>query len=129
MCNTGHFNVEVNIPDLESLSKSKRTIRPFVEEYLLKNGKKIYLLGEGRLINLTAAEGHPAIVMDLSFANQSLGAEYIVKNGKKLDNKVHPVPIDIDDKIAELKLKSMEVNIDILTAKQKEYLSSWKIGT
>ena len=129
VCNTGHFNVEVNIPDLESLSKSKRTIRPFVEEYLLKNGKKIYLLGEGRLINLTAAEGHPAIVMDLSFANQSLGAEYIVKNGKKLDNKVHPVPIDIDDKIAELKLKSMEVNIDILTAKQKEYLSSWKIGT
>ena len=129
VCNTGHFNVEVNIPDLESLSIKKRTIRPYVEEYLLKNGKKIYLLGEGRLINLAAAEGHPAIVMDMSFANQALSAEYIKNKGKKLDVKVHPVPQEIDDRIAELKLKSMNASIDKLTPKQKKYLASWQVGT
>ena len=129
VCNTGHFNVEINLPDLESMTKSKRTIRPFVEEHLLKNGRRIYLLGEGRLINLSAAEGHPAIVMDMSFANQALATEYIYNNGKKLDVKVHCVPEAIDKRIAQLKLQSMGVKIDKLTPKQKKYLSSWKIGT
>jgi adenosylhomocysteinase len=129
LCNTGHFNVEINIPDLESLAKSKRTIRPFVEEYVLKSGKKLYLLGEGRLINLAAAEGHPPTVMDMSFANQALCAEYIKNNGNKLEIKVHPVPTKIDDRIAELKLKSVGMKIDKLTPKQKEYLSSWQVGT
>ncbi len=129
VCNTGHFNVEVNIPDLESLSKSKRTIRPYIEEYVLKNGKRIYLLGEGRLINLAAAEGHPAIVMDMSFANQALSSEYIKKKGKTLAVKVHLVPQEIDENIAKLKLQSMDKKIDKLTAKQKEYLASWQVGT
>jgi adenosylhomocysteinase len=129
LCNTGHFNVEVNIPDLESLKKSKRTIRPYVEEYLLKNGRRLYLLGEGRLINLAAAEGHPAIVMDMSFANQALCSEYIKNMGNKLTVKVHRVPEEIDKRIAELKLKSMGSSIDKLTAKQKKYLSSWEAGT
>jgi adenosylhomocysteinase len=129
VCNTGHFNVEVSIPDLESLSKNKRTIRPYVEEYLLKSGRRIYLLGEGRLINLAAAEGHPAIVMDMSFANQALSTEYITKKGKKLEIKVHPVPQEIDDRIAELKLQTMGIQIDKLTPKQKEYLASWRGGT
>jgi adenosylhomocysteinase len=129
ICNTGHFNVELNIPELESLKKHKRTIRPYVEEYLLKNGRRIYLLGEGRLINLAAAEGHPAIVMDMSFANQALCTEYIKNKGKELDIKVHRVPNVIDDRIAALKLKSMDVKIDKLTPKQKEYLSSWQMGT
>lgn len=129
VCNTGHFNVEINIPDLESLSKSKRTIRPYVEEYLLKSGKRIYLLGEGRLINLAAAEGHPAIVMDMSFANQALSTEYIKNKGKSLEIKVHPVPKEIDDRIAVFKLQSMGAKIDELTAKQKKYLASWEVGT
>jgi len=129
VCNTGHFNVEVSIPDLESLSKSKRTIRPYVEEYLLKTGRRIYLLGEGRLINLAAAEGHPAIVMDMSFANQALSTEYIKNKGKKLEIKVHPVPQEIDDRIAELKLQTMGIKIDKLTPKQKKYLASWRVGT
>ena len=129
VCNTGHFNVEINIPDLETLTKSKRLIRPYVEEHLLKDGRKIYLLGEGRLINLAAAEGHPAIVMDMSFANQALATEYIKNKGKKLAVKVHPVPEEIDKNIAILKLKSMGVFIDKLTPKQKKYLSSWEVGT
>jgi len=129
VCNTGHFNVEVSIPDLEALSKSKRIIRPFVEEYLLKSGRRIYLLGEGRLINLAAAEGHPAIVMDMSFANQALSTEYIKNKGKKLEIKVHPVPQEIDDRIAELKLQTMGITIDKLTPKQKKYLASWRAGT
>ncbi|HUI07402.1 MAG TPA: adenosylhomocysteinase [Verrucomicrobiae bacterium] len=129
VCNSGHFNVEINIPALEKLSKRKRTIRPFVEEHTLRDGRKIFLLGEGRLINLASAEGHPAVVMDMSFANQALCAQYMVKNHAKLQKKVYPVPPDIDAKIAALKLKAMGVEIDVLTADQKKYLSSWEEGT
>jgi len=129
VCNTGHFNVEINIPDLESLTKFKRTMRPYVEEHTLKNNKRIYLLGEGRLINLAAAEGHPPTVMDMSFANQALCAEYITKKGSGLDVKVHRVPQEIDDRIAKLKLGTMGVSIDKLNAEQKKYLASWQIGT
>jgi len=129
VANSGHFNVEIDIPALEKLSKKKKRIRDFVDEYILKDGRKIYLLGEGRLINLAAAEGHPAQVMDMSFANQALSAEYIAKNYKRLENKVYKVPEDIDKKIAYLKLKSMGIKIDILTSEQKKYLSSWELGT
>jgi len=129
VANSGHFNVEIDIPSLEALSKSKRRIREFVDEYTLADGRRINLLGEGRLINLAAAEGHPAMVMDMSFANQSLSAEYIVKNGKKLENKVYVVPKEIDQEIARLKLKSMGVEIDKLTPEQEKYLASWKEGT
>ena len=127
--NSGHFNDEINIPALEELSVSKRTVRDFVEEYTLKNGKKVYLLAEGRLLNLSAAEGHPAVVMDMSFANQALGAEYIAKNAGKLDKKVYVLPEHIDKEIARLKLLSMGIEIDELTEEQKEYLSSWQSGT
>ena len=129
LANSGHFNVEINIPALESMSKSKRTIRTFVEEYTLKDGRRLYLLGEGRLINLAAAEGHPASVMDMSFANQALCMEYLVKNKGKLEIKVHPVPEEIDKEVARLKLKAMGMAIDTLTAEQKKYLSSWEEGT
>jgi adenosylhomocysteinase len=129
MCNSGHFNVEINIPALEKMSKGKRTIRPLVDEYTMRDGRKIFLLGEGRLINLASAEGHPAVVMDMSFANQALCAEYMVKNHAKLQKKVYPVPRDIDAGIAALKLKAMGVEIDTLTAEQKNYLSSWEEGT
>jgi adenosylhomocysteinase len=129
MANSGHFNAEINIPVLESLSRSKRTIRSFVEEYSLKDGRSLYLLGEGRLINLAAAEGHPASVMDMSFANQALCMEYLVKNKGKLEIKVHTVPEDIDKEVARLKLKAMGVAIDKLTAEQRKYLSSWEEGT
>jgi adenosylhomocysteinase len=129
VANSGHFNVEINIVALKKLSKSVRTIRPFVQEYLLKNGRKVYLLGEGRLINLAAAEGHPASVMDMSFANQALGAEYIWKNAKKLEKKVYSVPENIDKSISALKLKSMGIRIDVLTAEQEKYLKSWEMGT
>ncbi len=128
MCNSGHFNVEISIPDLESLSKGKRTIRPNMEEYALKDGRKLYLLAEGRLVNLAAAEGHPSEVMDMSFANQALNSEFIVKSGK-LQNKVYCVPKEIDEKVAEMKLNSMGIRIDELTAEQKKYLSSWEMGT
>jgi adenosylhomocysteinase len=129
VANTGHFNVEIDIPSLEKLSKNKRRIRDFVDEYTLKNGNKIYLLGEGRLINLAAAEGHPASVMDMSFANQALSVEHIVKHYKELKNDVYKVPQDIDRSIAQLKLESLGIKIDALTKKQKDYLSSWKLGT
>ncbi|MFH1238983.1 MAG: adenosylhomocysteinase [bacterium] len=129
ICNSGHFNVEINIKGLEKLSSKKRKIREFVEEYTLKGGKRINLLGEGRLINLAAAEGHPACVMDMSFANQALGAEYLVKNAAKLRNKVYKVPQVIDRRIAELKLMAMGVHIDKLTDEQKKYLASWELGT
>jgi adenosylhomocysteinase len=129
VCNSGHFNVEIDIKGLESISKGKRKIREFVEEYTLKNGRKINLLGEGRLINLAAAEGHPSMVMDMSFANQALSAEYIAKNGKLLEKKVYPVPKDIDKNIAALKLRSMGAFIDTLTDEQKKYLASWQEGT
>jgi len=128
MCNSGHFNVEININELETLSTSKRTMRPNMEEYTLKDGKRLYLLAEGRLVNLAAAEGHPSEVMDMSFANQALCAEYIAKNAK-LETKVYVVPKELDEKIAELKLKSMGVTIDELTEEQKKYLSAWEMGT
>ncbi len=129
VANSGHFNVEIDIPELKSLSKKKRTIRDFVEEYTLKNGRKIFLLGEGRLINLAAAEGHPAVVMDMSFANQALSARYLCHKSKKLQNAVYPVPSTIDEAIARMKLKSMGINIDKLTGEQKAYLSAWQEGT
>ena len=129
VANSGHFNVEIDIPALKSLSKKKRTIRDFVEEYTLKNGRKIFLLGEGRLINLAAAEGHPAVVMDMSFANQALSARYLCQQSKKLQNAVYPVPSTIDEAIARMKLKSMGINIDKLTGEQKAYLSAWQEGT
>jgi adenosylhomocysteinase len=129
VCNSGHFNVEIDIPALEKMGKRKRLIREFVEEYTLPNGRRINLLGEGRLINLAAAEGHPASVMDMSFANQALSAEYMVKNSKKLERKVYPVPAAIDREIARLKLKGMGIEIDKLTKEQKKYLASWEMGT
>jgi adenosylhomocysteinase len=131
VCNSGHFNVEIDIPGLKSLSKKIRTVRPFVEEYTLDNAKNtlIHILGEGRLINLAAAEGHPASVMDMSFANQALCAEYMYLNAKNLDKKVYSVPEDIDKNIAKLKLKAMNINVDVLTPRQKEYLASWEEGT
>jgi adenosylhomocysteinase len=127
--NSGHFNVEIDIPALAKLSKAKKQIREFVDEYILKDGRKIYILGEGRLINLAAAEGHPASVMDMSFANQALSAEYMVKNYKKLERDVYTVPKNIDENIAALKLRSMKIRIDTLTPEQKKYLSSWEMGT
>ncbi len=128
-CNSGHFNVEISIDQLKKLSRSRRIIRDFIEEYTLKNGKRIYLLGEGRLINLAAAEGHPSSVMDMSFANQALCAEYMAKNHKKLENRVYSVPPKIDSSIASLKLKSMGIKIDVLTPEQRKYLKSWEMGT
>jgi len=129
LANSGHFNVEIDIPALESMTHSKRRIRPFVDEYTLNNGHHLYLLGEGRLINLAAAEGHPASVMDMSFANQALCLEYMVKSKKRLEPKVYPVPEEIDKQIARLKLQSMGIDIDSLTPEQKEYLTSWQEGT
>ena len=129
VCNSGHFNVELDLKALEKLSKSKKTIKEFVEEYTIDADKKIYVLGEGRLINLAAAEGHPASVMDMSFANQALSAEYILKNAKDLENKVYPVPEDIDNGIADLKLETMGINMDVLTDEQVKYLGSWTSGT
>jgi adenosylhomocysteinase len=129
LANSGHFNAEINIPALEKLSKSKRTIRTYVDEYKMKDGRCLFLLGEGRLINLAAAEGHPASVMDMSFANQALCMEYIVKNRGKLEVKVHRVPETIDKEVARLKLKAMGVAIDSLTKEQAKYLTSWEEGT
>ena len=129
MANSGHFNAEINIPALESLTHSKRRIRSFVDEYTLGDGRHLYLLGEGRLINLAAAEGHPASVMDMSFANQALCLEYMVKNRGRLEIRVYPVPEEIDKQVAQLKLNSMGVNIDSLTPEQTEYLTSWEQGT
>jgi adenosylhomocysteinase len=129
VANSGHFNVEINIPALEKLSEDKRLVRPFVEQYQLRDGRRIHLLGEGRLINLAAAEGHPASVMDMSFANQALSAEYMVKNADKLENRVYSVPAEIDREIARLKLEGMGVSIDVLTSQQVSYLNSWEEGT
>jgi adenosylhomocysteinase len=129
VCNSGHFNVELDLKSLESISKGKRKVREFVDEYTLQNGKKINVLGEGRLINLAAAEGHPSMVMDMSFANQALSAEYLAKHAKTLEKKVYPVPHEIDNNIANLKLRSMGIAIDKLTDEQLHYLSSWKEGT
>jgi len=129
IANAGHFNVEINLEDLEEIAIKKRKIREDIQEFSLRNGKRINLLGEGRLVNLTAAEGHPSLVMDMSFANQALCCEYLVKEGKNLKNEVYKVPEDIDSQVARLKLKSMGIEIDELTEKQKKYLSSWKMGT
>jgi len=129
VCNSGHFNVELDIPGLKALSRSQRSVKPFVEEYLLRDGRKIYLLGEGRLINLASAEGHPASVMDMSFANQALSAEYIARKGRKLETRVHRVPLEIDREIARLKLASMGIGIDRLTREQEAYMASWREGT
>ena len=128
VANSGHFNVEIDIQDLEKMAKSKRTLRPNLEEYTLQNGKKIHVLAEGRLVNLAAAEGHPSEVMDMSFANQALNAEYLVKN-KGLEIKVYRVPQEIDELVAGLKLKALGVSIDELTEKQKKYLATWDEGT
>jgi len=129
LSNSGHFNVEVSIPDLESLSKGKRTIRNNVEEYAMKDGRILYLLAEGKLVNLVAAEGHPSEVMDMSFADQALVCEWIAKNHKGLKAKVHEVPTDIDEQVARLKLESIGVKIDKLTPEQIAYLKSWEEGT
>jgi len=129
VCNSGHFNVEINIPYLESISVSKSVLRDFVEEYVTKDGRKIMVLGEGRLINLAAAEGHPAQVMDMSFANQALGAAYLVRHKNKLSKDVLTLPAEVDQEIASRKLEALGVQIERLTSEQKEYLASWEMGT
>jgi len=129
LCNSGHFNVEIDIATLEKLAGAKKPARPFVDEYALRDGRKIYLLGEGRLINLASAEGHPASVMDMSFANQALSVEHLLKHAKELERQVYPVPEAIDRQVARLKLDSMGVQVDKLSAEQEHYLSSWQEGT
>jgi len=129
LANSGHFNVEVNVEALEKIKKGKRTVRPFVQEYVLPREKRLYLLGEGKLINLVAAEGHPAEVMDMSFAVQALAAEYFVKNKGRLKNKVYVLPEKLDTMVARLKLKAMGMGLDKLTREQEKYLSSWREGT
>jgi adenosylhomocysteinase len=129
VANTGHFNVEIDIPALQDLATETREARSFVEEYTLSDGRRIYLLADGRLVNISAAEGHPALVMDMSFANQALGTEYAVKHASELENKVYPVPRDIDEEIARLKLETMGAKIDQLTEEQAKYLASWDEGT
>ncbi len=127
--NSGHFNVEINIPALEEMAEEKIRVRPMIDQYLMADGRRLNLLAEGRLVNLAAAEGHPSSVMDMSFANQALSAEYLIKNADTLKNKVYPVPEAIDADIARLKLESMSINIDILTEEQTKYLNSWQEGT
>ena len=129
VCNSGHFNVEIDIPALARMAKSVRTVRPFVEEYLLRDGRAIHVLAEGRLINLAAAEGHPSNVMDMSFANQALSVEYLARRREPLENRVYPVPESIDRGIARLKLRTTGIRIDRLTPEQKKYLDSWEMGT
>ncbi|MGH7305461.1 MAG: adenosylhomocysteinase, partial [Candidatus Rokuibacteriota bacterium] len=129
LCNSGHFNVEIDLETLGAMARARRTVRPFVEEFVLDRGQRVYVLGEGRLINLAAAEGHPASVMDMSFANQALSAEYMIQHGRTLAKKVYVVPREIDLEIARLKLGSMGVAIDELTSAQREYLASWTHGT
>src|SRR5438132_7827095 len=129
LANSGHFNVEIDLATLGAMARARRSVRPFVEEYTLQNGRRLYVLGEGRLINLAAAEGHPAAVMDMSFANQALSAEHMVKHGRSLAKKVYGVPREIDLDIARLKLASMGVEIDELTPAQRTYLASWTHGT
>ncbi|MBP6349244.1 MAG: adenosylhomocysteinase [Candidatus Obscuribacter sp.] len=129
ICNSGHFDLELNLTALEKMAKSKREVRPLMEEFELKSGNRIYVLAQGRLVNLSCAEGHPASVMDMSFANQALALEYLVKNKGKLSNQVHTLPQAVDQEIAALKLKSMGVKIDTLTTDMTEYMNSWKSGT
>jgi len=129
LANTGHFNVEIEIPGLRALATETREARAFVEEFLLEDGRRLYLIADGRLVNLSAAEGHPAQVMDMSFANQALSAEFAVQNAASLERKVYPVPEEIDNEIARLKLATMGVDIDRLTEEQARYLASWDEGT
>jgi adenosylhomocysteinase len=129
LANSGHFNVEVNIPALEAKATAKRRVREFVEQYTLPDGRRLNLLGEGRLINLASAEGHPASVMDMSFANQALAAEFMARNAGELESRVYPVPPEIDREIARLKLRAMGIEIDTLTEEQQKYLTSWEEGT
>lgn len=129
IANSGHFNVEIDIPALEELSVDTGNARPYVDVYTLEDGRKLYLVGEGRLVNLAAAEGHPASVMDMSFANQALSLEYIAKNGDQLENRVYDVPESIDETVAQLKLEAFGIEIDTLTAEQEKYLNSWEMGT
>jgi adenosylhomocysteinase len=129
LANTGHFNVEIEIPALRTLAVETRTLRPFVDEFRLEDGRRLYLIADGRLVNLAAAEGHPAQVMDMSFANQALSAEYMVANAASLDRHVYPVPEEIDEEIARLKLATMGIAIDELTEEQAKYLASWDEGT
>jgi adenosylhomocysteinase len=129
VANSGHFNVEIDIPALERMATKRRAVRPFVEEFTLRGGKKVYLLGEGRLINLAAAEGHPAMVMDMSFANQALSLEFLKKKAKTLSKDVHVVPRHTDQEIAKLKLRTMNITIDVLTPEQERYLRTWSEGT
>ena len=127
--NSGHFNVEINLPAIEEMAVEKRRPRTFVDEYLLADGRSIRVLGEGRLVNLAAAEGHPSAVMDMSFANQAMSAIYVYQNHEKLENKVYAVPKEIDEEIAQFKLQAMGVDIDVLTPEQEAYLNSWHEGT
>ena len=129
LANTGHFNVEIDIPALRELATETREARNLVDEFTLADGRRLYLIGDGRLVNLAAAEGHPALVMDMSFANQALAAEYVVQNAASLERKVYVVPKEIDDEIARLKLATMGISIDQLTAEQQRYLESWQEGT
>jgi len=129
VCNSGHFNVEIDIPALERLARRRKMVREGVEQFLLPNGRRINLLGEGRLVNLALAEGHPSSVMDMSFANQALSVEYLVKHGRSLKNQVYPVLAAIDKEIARLKLAAIGISIDRLTKEQEKYLASWDMGT
>ena len=129
IANSGHFNVEIDIPALVKMSKGRRTVREFTEEFVLRSGRRVYLLADGRLVNLSAAEGHPAMVMDMSFANQALCVEHIVKGRAAMPAGVYPVPIDIDKRIAALKLRTMKVSVDRLSREQEKYLASWSEGT
>ncbi|HLO47237.1 MAG TPA: adenosylhomocysteinase, partial [Kamptonema sp.] len=129
VCNSGHFDIEIDLKVLGEKSTEVRTVRPFTQEYRLKSGKSVIVLGEGRLINLAAAEGHPSAVMDMSFANQALACEYLVKNKGKLEAGIHSIPVEVDKEIARLKLQAMGINIDTLTASQIEYMNSWTSGT
>ncbi len=129
VCNSGHFNVELDLPALEKMSRKRRTVRPGLEEFTMRRGNRVCILGEGRLVNLSLAEGHPSSVMDMSFANQALSAEHLTKNYKKLEKKVYPVPVEIDKEIARLKLTGMGIEVDKLTKEQKKYLASWEMGT
>jgi adenosylhomocysteinase len=129
VCNSGHFNVEIDIPALEAMTSERRAMRDFVEEFTTKDGRKLYLLADRRLVNLSAAEGHPAMVMDMSFANQALSVEYLLSNVKSLKKQVYVVPVQIDQEIARLKLATMGIKIDQLSKEQEHYLASWQEGT
>jgi len=129
MANSGHFNVEIDIPSLEAMATSHRQVRPYVEEYTMPDGRRLYLLAEGRLINLSAAEGHPSAVMDMSFANQALGVEYLIQSQGKLEPGVYDVPMETDREVGRLKLQSLGISIDTLTEEQQRYQESWEEGT